>query len=660
MYRRFRAAPALAVISVALFLAALALKETGLTFDRLPGWVPASLFGDEPDPALEHAGFPHFDADVKERAIVEAARHNRLHFATPGAAVAKLRGWYPDHRTLGASLDVLPQQLIDTDWSGEAIALLVVAQCWPEVASSQPDGDPLRSQGIAGKAWPIDLGACTRGLLERRGKRSLDEAAQRKLADDALAVLRQKLVATLRAGSCREKGADDCGLLLLELASIAPNDAALHDAIDRVEQQLAASPDLDHPYRRFAIARAKVALALAAMESFTTEAPLHLRLLDSAEERLPRAVLWLRAKAGLPPAPAVLPEETVRKILIGALDAHLALLALAEAERAKGKPCCLLETNAHLRPLDPIEDTASADVRKRAVAYLNDEVKRRAAQAPCDEGLGRRLNGKSASGSDGRYTLGAQLALVYAFERLRNNDADTCAAPALPQKAPDRPWLVDAEGIIGGLLADDKHPRAHAAAESLLDAWCTASPDSRLCETVAPSVELSEDMLVDTARFVSQSVAADKIALAKHLPAPLADQVLTRVDAAVCRTEALTLWTHPQRKAVVVEPNCAPTPESDSSLQSLLVARDDSAAWVKVSPGFLHGTHGRLLAVTDLDDDGRPELWFKGQLVECESEEEKEAGAPRCDPDGIVAKEVFGGSWATFADDRLRARKMAP
>lgn len=664
---RFRSAPVLAVISVVLLFAALALKESGLAFKRPPGPIPAGLHSaaserflalsnDELDGVLESAEFKQFDPPAKEHALAEAARRDRLHFASPGEAIAKLRRWYPE-RALRGPLDVLEQRLIDHDWSAEALAFLVVSQCWPAAVIAQPERDPLRSRGKVDSAWPTDLGACADGILERRAKPSLDEAARRQLADRALAVLRQKLAATLRTTSCRAQGGDDCALLLLELASVAPNGAALRDAIDRVEQQLAASPDLDHPYRRFALARAKVALALGAMESFTAEAPLHLKLLDAAEAPLPRAVLWLRAKTGWTPAPAALPEDTARKFLVDALDAQIAMHVRAEAEHAT---CCLLEANTHLRPLDPIEDTASADVRQRAVAYLNDEVKRRAAQASCDEGLGRRLNGKSAGGADGRYSLGSQLAFVYAFERLRRSDADACARLVLPHKSPDRPWLVDAEGIIDGLLADDKHPRAHAATGGLLDALCAAAPDSRLCETVAPSVELSEDMLVDTARFVSQTVAADKSALAKHQPAPLADQVLARVDAALCRTEALTVWTHPQRKVVVVEPNCAPTAESDRSRQPLLVARDNSAVWVKVTPDFVHEARDRLLAVTDLDDDGRPELWFKGPLAECEVEEEKPAGAPPCDAEGVAAKEVFGDSWVTFADDRLRAPKIAP
>jgi hypothetical protein len=668
MSKKASTARVLMYLALGLFLVALALKQTGLAFQRPPVAIPipAALHGgpqerflelrdDELDGVLLSSGFSGLDEQSRGRAIAEAARRDRLHFATPTDAVGKIRGWYPEYRVVGKPIrgELLPP--VNGDWSPEGVALFSVWQCWPEAASSKPDQDPLLSPGKS--AWPTDLGACMNVFLARRATPAFDEAARKKLAAEALPVLRQKIAAALRNTTCREKGADDCGLLLLELASIAPSDAVLADALARVEQQLASSPDLDHAYRRFAIARAKVAMALAAMASFTTEAPLHLRLLDAAEERLPRAVLWLRAKAGLPPAPAVLPEETVRKILVGALDAHLAMHRLAEAERAKGKPCCLLEANGHLRPLDPIEDAGSADVRERAVAYLSDEVKRRAGQAACDEGLAG-LGGESLLSGERRYTLGGQLALAYAVERARRADQAACGPLALPQKDASKPWLVDVEGMLSGLLADEQHPRAHAEAERLLAALCADLPESPRCASAAtaPESPLSEDMLVDGTRFVSQAVAAERSALAKQLPGALADLVLARVDAAQCRTQSLTLWTHAKRNVVVVEPNCVPTGQPERPIHALIVARDKSASWVSVSPGFMQQDRGRLLAVTDLDDDGRPELWFKGIVSECDGEAGKQ---PTCDPEGIEAKEVAGNGWMNFTDERLRTGQRA-
>lgn len=593
------------------------------------------------------------ESPARLRVVAAAARHGGIDFASPGEAVAIMQRWaFPGYRVVppqGQSLTVA----IAADWSPAGVAFYAIWTCWPTVAVRDIGRDPWLAAVKDGDEWP-DLGACTQSLVDRLTA-SEDPAARQKIAADAIALIRQKAIATLQnSRSCEEKGADDCALLLLQLAAIAPLDAVLPELTAHVERLLGWASASDHAHRRLAIANVKVAMALKSLAAPPVEAPLRARLLDRAESVAPDAVRWIRRWSGIAPAPTPLATPTIRRIFEEAVEKRATLdkLAASESDRRRIE-------RARLDPLHRVED-AELVARNPAIDLLVQEVRRRAQAQPCDERLSHVLRRDDIVGGR-QYVLGSQLAFAYSAERARKGDSSVCWDLSPPARSERTPPRIEVMALLGGLIGNEDLPFAHVEAETALAELCRGA-ESRDpgCGKLAPGLAASE--LPDpAARFSSRTVPADRNAMAAFMPGETAGAVWASIEQSGCVPDKFNVWTHPQSSAVLVQASCVPLAPSPSGEKGALdaprhghrvrppviAAQRAEALRVIGVDAFVNGRPVEPVAVTDLDQDGRLEVWQQG--VDCRHDD---VASAHCQSDGIRVEEVFGAVLARFRDQR--------
>lgn len=594
--------------------------------------------------------------------LEDAGLRGKLRFSTPGDVISSMRRWFPEWRVEKVVRgERLPN--ITKAWPSESVAFYLVWTCWPEATSWSPSADPLLFRGAKHRKW-LELNRCATKTLAELGRDMTPEERDKTLGA-AVAFLRSRLALALRKATCQESGADDCVLLLLQMAALAPRDKVLADALARIEALLKAVPDKNHPNRQLAIAKVKTVMALGAMTGAAAPSMMA-NGLHRAEPFAPDVVAALRSMAGISPVEAAMSADEINSALVAGLDAELQIRSSeAEAKNAAASSCCRYGQHAPLWPMGHVED-APESLRKPAIEMLAAEVVRRAADTSCDPRFQSGLEPEGDLIDNDRYVLMNQLAFLYAATRALSGYA-ACAATALPPRGRVEAWLVDVPGTVGQLVGNEERPSAHFEGEQMLEGLCAAAASLPGCEKL-PQGKLEHALLERAARFQRQSVDLGAADFGGLLPAPAAKALIAVLDGLQCNRGKAELWTSPTSGSLLLSPDCdlngmrgsAPEnavarPRDDGRSRLLVAYRGGEAYRLLVFNSFMYDDEGTLIDVSDADGDGRLELWFRGTVAECDGDD---TDAP-CEAEGISYGEDFGGILARFRDKRLEAGSVA-
>lgn len=219
----------------------------------------------------------------RENALILAGRGptTLLDFEKPSDVITKIAAWFPTEITAARARkrDFLKHDVYlhgpYENWTDEAIAFVVLWRCMPNGVWLRPElrpfgmreNDSLSQMPIAAKQSAqeeYDFAFC---VSERNGpgwprsaeeRRANVEYAQR-IAVRATPVLQRKFAWFLSQHRCRGTGPDDCALILLQWAKLAPRDIALAALLLDLERDIALGSALPRervPHTTWADARA--------------------------------------------------------------------------------------------------------------------------------------------------------------------------------------------------------------------------------------------------------------------------------------------------------------------------------------------------------------------------------------------------------------------
>lgn len=217
--------------------------------------------------APRHATPAHIDAlfrmpalaeqpfEIRRQALALAGRGNTLSFDRPSDVLDKLASWFPDRfgtpqarkGRLGSAANRLYGPY--PDWNAEAVAFMALWECMPQIAWEDPGANPFLQRRNDNSFAPLaaasstqrDFGLCVHQLagepdhLDIRQSRDATRARAAAMGAAAMPVLTQKFDAYLHASGCSGKGPDDCVLLMWMWASLAPDDTRLAETLRWLE-----------------------------------------------------------------------------------------------------------------------------------------------------------------------------------------------------------------------------------------------------------------------------------------------------------------------------------------------------------------------------------------------------------------------------------------
>jgi hypothetical protein len=122
-----------------------------------------------------------------------------------------------------------------------------------------------------------------------------------------------------------------------------------------------------------------------------------------------------------------------------------------------------------------------------------------------------------------------------------------------------------------------------------------------------------------------------------------------------CKASVFTAYTNTLSKKFLLVSDCNAESENDGTSEFPIMFVVSGGELVELENlsefGFMYG-NGKLKYVTDLDKNGRLELWLEGDISECDGDDE-------CNPSGTTVVEELSGKLykVDFAKKRLDLRK---
>jgi hypothetical protein len=642
--------------------------------------------------------FADLGEGLKVSAISAAAMMGIVEFKTPADLVRNWKAWFKSsgsRRTMWERMPAPPPA--SRAWSTVGVAYRVVASCLPEIVWEADD--PVEAAARTRRGWwpllarhvgDMEFDACVAQESARDPSRAAPPGppwldANDPYKGDAARFLEDMFVATLREQQCRGRGADDCIILSVLLAELAPasektaNVLKLIDPLVRVDATLdvpappkpASGDAFKHPWdaylqslmRRAAFLRAKLISQLSAPAAWPPDAWLETNGEMAQIERLTDARTYFDGRG----------SQYQRDSYPAGLSPWAALDRVLGSTTARGK-----------------------EMRQK----LRDQTRASAKERDC-----------KPPGADGSTYMGLQrMALMdYRIARLAAGDESTCGAPlgSFPQlNAEDQPRTKidtsDREAMaakIAALIGREGYGVAHEEAlASFIESnqercasvqfditnsrkrqpmncspWITEPqtvrrtlPNSKLSltrETAFKAVSIAVGVPdPKTGEWIEPpSPARIVAAVAKYVP--LAKDALEKLLSEVERLRGLpqgaALFQHPQhaKQLLVLSVNFPQVTESTftnpiplylSRENSVLIVLEGSKAtplWVPPRFGYQYD-EGEIYAVSDLDRDGNLEVWFKGSHGECDGEDLKPG--IDCSIVSIFMGEQFGNALSWF------------
>ncbi|MBI5041019.1 MAG: hypothetical protein HZB57_07430 [Gammaproteobacteria bacterium] len=623
---------------------------------------------------------PQLEQTVRENGLIFAGQGSILTFDKPSDIVGKVSAWFPGEIAAARASD--RQSFFGyvhmwgpyTSWGDEQIAFLTLWNCMPQIAWLRPAENPftrrlsdsLPFMAIAARSSnELDFGQCVRtrsGLRPAWTEADIPVVRKevRDMSERVTPVLRNKFANFLTTHRCQGTGPDDCVLILLLWASLSPADAELAVAIQMLEAEVAPDsplPELQKPADQYE---------------------------DGAQEGEQRFDTALRQAAFL------------RAKLISVLNAPTAWPADA--------------LQALLHQLTQLQQKLAAAIDHRwnyyELDYYNEPVNPWSVFARCpgntpqvQAAILAELNGIGADATCAVYEQwfkqgGASLQTAYALKRLTANQSLRCASP-------DWAWLKQgrssgARALRNGYLALLGRGETGSMHDMLLSGLTdngqacfdgNAVADTGwlhdVCKTwisepqaVRPALEHSRLRLGDAEAFSeaplepipaavmaqderAQSEQAQWLGRLGQNRKGDAGQKLQAIAAELSRRGVLvyaaTQWNHPDHPTSLIELQISMAEQSSEPVwpfmgsRLLLVIEPQNIALVGVPQRFNYQyDEGEIAHVSDLDEDGKFEVWFSGTFGECDGED-LQPGVD-CAIETLHMGEITGDALSYFAN----------
>lgn len=597
--------------------------------------------------------FPGLEWGVRQKAYEEAVRRGALDFGSPGDVVEQMRRWFPEYRQSGGKL------VGEHYWYGptipeESIAFQLVWDCWPEGTTWAPNIDPwldLRSLRHTGASYS-GFSQCWDNKLSFSYR---TDAVQRdRIGKATRSLVAKRIVRFLERTQCQTSGADDCFLLLLALTELQPNEGRLPGLLERMERLLASQNVPVRPHQRLALLRARISVAVLAAEAGQGQ---HLtiwrnRAINWLVVHAPGLADWLEDYLGIGAANLQLDQQVALAELTSSLHAVL------QSDGFVFPACCAYDAMGRLvHPLAPLAGHERAPVVAQAVTTVAGRI----AQQGCVPGI---MRSNLPDRSPGHEIL-SMLRFEYSLARAGAGDETRCWDITPDQSVLTLHGAKAMADRLQPLAMQDGHPyAAHEARRVLLD-LCSAGGSHGLrsaeCEALAP---LRQDRRPAEGVRFDHATVDGQAPIDRRFPANVADQIRRLLADAACRPNRIRLFGGEEAGPAVLVTDCRnaasaedeevvfpdfltrPRYESHAYPLTLLVTgnRVVSVA-IPDELGFLYET-GRLVGVSDMDGDGRLELWFEGSVAECDTDDAE------CESEGVVMGELLGPVVSFYVDNR--------
>ena len=619
----------------------------GVDYVHLQDATPARI-----DRLLSMAAVTTLPADVRIHALSLSGKGAILKFEKPSDVVLKFSSWFPDKMADARATPVgqirqFPDSLGPfSDWNDEAIAFITLWRCMPQIAWLEPQSNPfqrrlndnsrLMQPGVIASA-SHDFAKCIydySGMRTENHREGVLQSAD--IGRKVMPLLVDKIRRFLASGRCGGTGPDDCVLNLWIWFSLSPNDPVLARMIRDLEPLVGldrALPPLKYP-----------------LESYgpgSQEGEPHF------DEALRRAA-FLRTKIGSIKA---VPEEWGGDSLSKALRQLSVMQAWFSKNVDYRRHEYALRNNEHLDPwkiiarwslpenvvyeeLDALDADTDCEVTNQWFQHGGRWVATRYFLRHLDRPLMRRCVNPDWSG----LSEGGEFAPV-----LRNQFVD--ALESL------KDGLVH-DQILTGLTDNGQACFEQYRPEwisSLCSSWMSAPMEisKRLArklqvgpeKTFRAVVDVSTDEVVSE---ITSKLKRDGIAITdirKWVPpkgyrAPQAPKMLLELELMdVTNSADAYRWSGQQRRV-------------------LAMVWSDRNTIVTVPQRFSYQyDEGSISKITDIDEDGNPEIWFSGTYGECDGDNLRPG--IDCSIESIHMGEVFHDAVSYFSDQRVRQNPNA-
>lgn len=592
--------------------------------------------------------------DIRENGLIFAGRGSQmLSFDKPSDVIEKVATWFPAEVARARASN---QQRFFTylhlwgpfeNWDSEPAAFLTLWNCMPQNAWLKPAQNPFMhslNEGIT--LYPIaarssadpefDFGYCVRkrsGYLEMGTMEEAQIAREKNriIGEGVTPVLQRKFARFLANNRCRGTGPDDCVLVLRLWASLTPSDAELAATIQSLEADIAPDGPLpegrkssadslasdegenrfDQGLRRAAFLRAKLLSVLNAPNSWKPQ---------SLAETLHQMTLLRQAFA----------DPFVHRRYQYELDYRNnpvnPWLELAPSDIGQKK---LIQT-AIVAELENIDDGVQCEVFKQWFDHggkslqtnysLQRLVSRRSLRCavPDWEWLKKGEDDEALDARNGYITLLGQMPgetqdmLLSGLTGGGQSCFDNNNIAAVS-------WLHD---LCGKWISEPQTVQYKLQHSQLSLSKGTKFLAVKAGPIPASVVEQRDSKRIDQEQWLNGLVQYKAENVGRQMRA-IAEEFAHRG----IWIQTARKWRHPKLDSSLVEIGIFPAdhnPETDwpfAGERLLLVIKPQSATLVGIPGRFGYQyDSGEIANVSDLDQDGNFEVWFKGTFGECDGE----------------------------------------
>ena len=560
--------------------------------------------------------------------IDQAGHWDLLHFERPSDVLAAWRRWRPDDPALQpipASEKDLPHRSFgfyaDAPYSDEAGAFMALWGCWPRPAWNIVGQEPGIWALRWGHSWQqpntFDFGNCVR-KQDESGHPASDYLPDSERGRRSAAVLEKKLAALLTGGHCTRGGPDDCLTTFEALVSLSPT----HPSLPAIAKALA--PDFEPD------PQAPIPAAQRSSRSAPWDDP-----------------VWHAAQAAR--------EDTMRQVLF--VDQWLRILAHWPAGRdapPMGEPRHSLHRlqalSRDLLKLDSIQGTISPwPTLRYSHSFANpwEAVATAARQHPAWRTALAEIGAQDATQADCEYftdspgfMLPASYWAGFAVARLEAT-ADSCQtlkhsglASAYSKAESELEYFASLRAMIG----DEQRVEAHLEIVNEIARNCPLANDPwQVCRWRADASHARLEQegssrlpILKPDRF--QAVLHAMPSIARHANASQGERAAAAILEKLGAASITARWSHPRHPVQALQL----TVDDD---EALLVFSRKSARLLRLPD--LYDSMRRIASLSDIDGDGRLEVWYE-ETRESECEEDSEEDC-RIHSHWFLGGEQFGG-----------------
>lgn len=646
--------------------------------DQVAGFKVREATPDRIERLYRNAELAGLSKSQRENGLVFAGRGPLLQFDKPSDVVRAIDRWFPQEMATARREQQLHTGHVHlhgpfANWEDEPAAFLALWHCMPQRAWLQPDRSPFDPEADRGNGYQglvarssdeTDFGRCVR---ERSGwetsfSRSPQDSfavARRQTAERSAPLLAARFARHLAQRGCIGTGPDDCALVALLWSSLAPGDPALAEALKKIAPDVlapakTAAPDseagrrqrLINGLRQAALLRAQLTSIAAAPAAWTAEAlPQALRQLAALQVEQGRA-MWD-------------PQRSWSRFEFHGGNDTINPWPLLDTLAKQPAGLAALRAQITALPLSIYGDCQAHDPWLRrmpqgVLAGLALETWQAGRPSPCVQPDWNWLRGSDIT-PDARAMLAKLVTLLkdapgqvheQVLSGLTNEGAD-CFEEGL-RHAVDELQLICRTWISEPAKVEEPLPHIGQPVQ----------PADRFAALSLP--DTPEDLLQP--RPASQARRADwLVARLASLGAPEGRTRALLADAqrAGRQVTGLRGWRRGDGRQQLVElaltqlepaegqaPAVAAFPFGGQRVLMLIGAGQARVVGVAPRFGFQYD-EGDIAQVTDIDHDGRPEVWLSGEFGECDGEDPKPG--VDCAITELHLGEVWGDTLSHFA-----------